>query len=214
MNLVVFMLEINGISYPVEICRKNNKNAYIRIKEGNVIFVTVPKLYSDKKIQLLLEQNKESISRMILKVQEKTEREEGFYFLGNRYYVIYTPLYEIEFVKDKLYVKDEKTLDRFLNQERKRLFLERLDFWYDQFEEKIPYPTLKIRKMKTRWGVCNRSNKTVTLNTELIRYTVDKLDYVIIHELSHFIHFNHSASFWKLVEKYEPNYKKIRKELR
>ena len=68
--------------------------------------------------------------------------------------------------------------------------------------------------MKTRWGVCNRRDNSVTLNSELIKYDLTKLDYVIVHELSHFIHFNHSKSFWNLVEKYSPNYKKIRKDLK
>ena len=73
---------------------------------------------------------------------------------------------------------------------------------------------LKIRKMKTRWGVCNKKTKTITLNSELMKYSIDKLDYVIVHELSHFIYFDHSKNFWKQVEKYCPCYKKIRKELK
>lgn len=68
--------------------------------------------------------------------------------------------------------------------------------------------------MKTRWGVCNRKDNSVTLNSELIRYEADKLDYVIIHELSHFVHFNHSKNFWNLVSKYCPNYKQARKDLK
>ena len=68
--------------------------------------------------------------------------------------------------------------------------------------------------MTTRWGVCNIRDNSVTLNTKLIEYDIEKLDYVIIHELSHFIHFNHSKSFWNQVEKYTPNYKQIRKELK
>ena len=82
------------------------------------------------------------------------------------------------------------------------------------FEENIPYPNLKIRKMKTRWGVCNRKNNNVTLNSELIKYGYDQIDYVITHELSHFVHFNHSKDFWMTVSKYCPNYKKIRKSLK
>ena len=121
---------------------------------------------------------------------------------------------DIEFSNSKVYVNDLKNLDKFIKNKAKSLFLERLDYWYSVFLEKIPYPKLRIRVMKTRWGVCNRKNNTVTLNLDLIKYSVDKLDYVIIHELSHFVHFNHSESFWKLVSKYCPDYKKIRKELR
>lgn len=205
-------LIIDDQEYPIVISRKKNKNAYIRIGEDNHIFVTVPWLYTDKQVKKLIEENKTSIERMIRKKLAKTL--EGFWYLGKRYYIILTPLYELEFVNDKIYVKDEATLNKYLNGEMKRIFQEHLDYWYHKVEEKIPYPTLKIRKMKTRWGVCNRKNNTVTLNSELLKYSLDKLDYVIIHELSHFTHFDHSQSFWRLVEKYEPNYKKIRKELR
>ena len=41
---------------------------------------------------------------------------------------------------------------------------------FDLFEEKIPYPKLKIRNMKTRWGVCNIKDNSVTLNSKLIEY--------------------------------------------
>lgn len=204
---------VDEVTYPVVIVKKNNKNAYIRIKDHSV-YVTVPCLYSEKKVNLLLKEHEESIKKMIEKSLKREEKEEGFWYLGKKYQIIETPLFEFELMNDKLYVKSEKTLMNVLDKKRKELFLKRLDYWYHQFEEKIPYPTLKIRKMKTRWGVCNKKNNTVTLNSELIKYSMDKLDYVIIHELSHFKHFDHSSSFWKLVEKYEPNYKKIRKELR
>ena len=68
--------------------------------------------------------------------------------------------------------------------------------------------------MTSRWGVCNIRNHNVTLNIELSKYDMDCLDYVIVHELSHFIHHNHSKSFWNLVEKYYPNYKISRKKLK
>ena len=96
----------------------------------------------------------------------------------------------------------------------KKIFEERLFFWYETFEENIPTPKLKIRNMKTRWGVCNIKDNSVTLNSKLMEYDITKLDYVIIHELSHFKHFNHSKEFWTLVSKYCPNYKQVRKALR
>ena len=68
--------------------------------------------------------------------------------------------------------------------------------------------------MKTRWGVCNKKDDSITLNLDLVKEDKIYLDYVIVHELSHFIHFNHSKSFWLLVNKYVPNYKEIRKEMR
>ena len=96
----------------------------------------------------------------------------------------------------------------------KQLFKERLDYNYHLFEEEIPYPILKIRTMKTRWCVFNKRDNSVTLNSNLLRETIDKLDYVIIHELSHFVYFDHSKNFWKLVSKYCPEYKTIRQEMK
>ena len=80
--------------------------------------------------------------------------------------------------------------------------------------DNLPKYKLKIRKMKTRWGVCNTSTHNITLNQELYRYDIKCLDYVIVHELSHLIEANHSKKFWNIVEKYYPNYKAIRKQLR
>ena len=56
--------------------------------------------------------------------------------------------------------------------------------------------------------------KNVTLNLELSKYDINALNYVIVHELSHFIHPNHSKEFWNLVSKYYPNYKEARKYLK
>mgnify|MGYP003300122201 FL=1 len=87
-------------------------------------------------------------------------------------------------------------------------------YWYDSFEESMPIPSLKIRRMKTRWGVCNTKKHSITLNLELYRYDLECLDYVVIHELSHLIEGNHSKKFWSIVEKYCPNYKEIKKKLK
>ena len=82
------------------------------------------------------------------------------------------------------------------------------------FDEDIPFPKLKIRNMKTRWGVCNRRDNSVTLNSKLIHYSLNEIDYVIVHELSHFVHFDHSREFWNTVCKYMPDYKKAVKVLK
>ncbi len=67
--------------------------------------------------------------------------------------------------------------------------------------------------MTSRWGVCNIKNHNVTLNLELSKYPKVYLNYVIVHELSHFIHPNHSKEFWLLVSKYCPNYKDIKEKV-
>lgn len=197
----------------VHIEKKNNKNTYIRVKDDLNIYVTTNYLVSNKQIVKLLDNNYDFLLNMLNQKKTKNEKQELFYYLGKKYDIIYLDG-KIEIYDDRIYVKDRETLDRWYKKQIKQIFNERLEYNYKLFIENIPYPNLRLRKMKTRWGVCNRKTNTVTLNTELIKYDITKLDYVIIHELSHFLHFNHSSSFWKQVEKYCPNYKKIRKELK
>ena len=68
--------------------------------------------------------------------------------------------------------------------------------------------------MTSRWGVCNIKTKVITLNLELIKRDTKYLDYVIVHELSHLIHGDHSDRFWALVEDNMSDYKKYRKEMK
>ena len=206
--------KLDGTYYDVYVIKKNNKNTYIRIKDDLGIYVTTNYFVTNKKIIELLDENQDYLRKAIYRQEQKNEKKENFYYLGKSYDVIYMNTKEIEIINNRFYVKDEKTLDKWYKKQMGVLFKERLDYYYNLFEENIPYPNLKIRKMTTRWGVCNRKNNNVTLNSELMRYSIDKIDYVIIHELSHFIHFDHSKEFWALVSKYCPNYKKIRKELR
>lgn len=201
----------NGKDYPIEIIRKNNKNTYIRIKNNKVV-VTTNYFTSTNKIEMLINSNRDFIDKALNKSIKKSE-DKNFKLFGKTYDVVYGfPITEIE--EDKIYTKDERTLNRYLSNYIYSFYEDRLNYWYNLFEEKIPTPNLKIRKMTSRWGVCNIKNKNVTLNLELSKYSGEALDYVIVHELSHFIHPNHSKEFWQLVSKYYPNYKEVRKSLK
>lgn len=205
-------ITLNDKIYKVEIIKKNNRNTYIRVKNG-VIVATTNYLCTKKQIEKLIKDNEQSIIKMIEKDEKTQNKQENFYYFGTKYDIIYG-FDTIEFTKDKIFVKNNETLNKYLKKEIMRIYQERLDYWYNIFEENIPIPNLKIRKMTTRWGVCNIKNHNITLNYNLINYDISCLDYVIVHELSHLIHPNHSKKFWLVVEKYYPNYKQIRKKLK
>jgi len=205
-------IEIDNKIYDVEIIKKNNRNTYVRVKNGKIV-VTTNYLCSKNSIVKLIMDNKNSIIKMINKDSKKQEKNEEFYYFGKKYNVIYG-FSDIDIVDDKIYVYDEKSLDKYINKKIKEIYQDRLNYWYSVFEEDIPIPNLKIRKMTSRWGVCNIRNHNVTLNYQLYKYDINCLDYVIVHELSHFIHPNHSGDFWKLVGKYYPKYKDARKMLK
>ena len=208
-------LVINNETYPIEIERKkSNKNTYIRVKKDYTILVTTNYFTSDRKISELITNNQKKILKMIETQQIKNENNTGFFYLGKKYDIVYVEYCDISFGDSKVFLNRKLDIDRWYKAQAKVLFKERLDALYDRFSRRIPYPSLRIRKMSTRWGVCNVKSKTVTLNLELIKRDVKYLDYVIIHELSHLIYANHSSSFWSLVEENMPNYKKYRKEMK
>ena len=205
-------IEINGNVYDIEIIKKNNRNTYIRVKNGKII-VTTNYFTSKNGVMKLINDNVDSITRMIDKDCKKQDKNNEFYYFGKKYDIIYG-FKTIDISDDKIYVLDKKSLDKYINKNIIEIFSNRLNYWYNLFEEKIPVPNLKIRKMTSRWGVCNIKNHNVTLNYMLSRYDICCLDYVIVHELSHFIHHNHSKEFWNLVCKYYPKYNECRKMLK
>lgn len=209
-----FEYKLNGEKYKVVVIKKNNKNTYIKIKDDMTIYITTNYLTSKWQIKSLLNAEKEYLEKAMINVKRKYEKEQEFYYLGKKYDIIILSLKIVEIEDDKIYVQSFELLEKWLKKEIKKIFSERLSYNYDLFDEKIPFPKLKIRKMKTRWGVCNKRDNSITLNSKLIRYSLDEIDYVIIHELSHFVHFDHSKQFWNTVEKYMPNYKKSIKVLK
>ncbi len=206
------LVEIDNKEYEVEIIKKNNRNTYVRVKNGKIV-VSTNYLTSKSSILKLINDNTDNIIKMIDNDNKKSDREEKFYYFGKEYDVIYG-FQEIEFSDDKIYASDENKLKKYIDKEIARIYSERMEYYYNKFEERIPVPNLKIRKMTSRWGVCNIKNHNITLNYQLSKYDICCLDYVIVHELSHFIHPNHSRDFWNLVGKYYPDYKKCRKMLK
>ena len=202
--------EIDGIFYNVILQKKKIKNLYLRYK-NQIIYINGPVAMREKDITKLLENNIDALRRMIRRDIKKQES----LFLGQPVDIVAISNLEYpECVNGKLFVKDREKVDDAYKILAFPIFKERLDYIYKLFSESIPYPTLKIRKMTSRWGVCNRKNTTVTLNLELIKWDTLYIDYVIIHELSHFVHFDHSRFFWQTVSKYCPSYKTIRRNLR
>ena len=209
-------LIIDDILYNVEITKKNNKNLYIRVSDNMTIDVTCPYLYTNKMIEKIISSNNSDIIKMIEKQKKRNnvKKEDNTSFLGSRIDIIYRDVNKPLFNENALIVKDDIMLEKWYKKKAKEIFKIYLDEAYYVFDEKIPYPKLKVRSMKTRWGVCNRKDNSVTLNLDLIKKDQEYLIYVIVHELSHFVHFDHSKEFWDTVEKYCPDYKRVRKELK
>ena len=208
-------LTYNNKDYDVVINKKfSQKNTYIRVKKDLKVTVTTNYFVTNHAIDKLIKENYERICKMIDFQEKKIKNNNGFFYLGKQYVVIYSDIKGIKFDQDKVYIGNDFDIDNWYKKEAKKLFLERLNYNYEKFTRKIPYPKLRIRRMTTRWGVCNIKTHVITLNLELMKRDIGYLDYVIIHEMSHLIHGDHSTRFWRLVGDNMPDYKKYREEMK
>lgn len=106
-----------------------------------------------------------------------------------------------------------QTVELWQRREAQRVFPLRLAFCHELMQVAgLPFPELKIRKMRARWGSCTR-RAVVTLNLELVRMPLDCIDYVIVHELCHLLEFNHSSRFYELQSRFLPDWKARKQRL-
>lgn len=77
----------------------------------------------------------------------------------------------------------------------------------------IAYGRITLRNQRTRWGSCS-SDGNLNFNCRLLFVPGELLDYVVVHELAHRRHMDHSPAFWREVERYMPDYQRRRKALR
>ena len=101
---------------------------------------------------------------------------------------------------------NSRRLQKWLNEQARRHLLP----WLAQTAEELdlPYSSACIRAQKTRWGSCS-AKRVINLNRNLLFLPAELVRYLFVHELSHTRHMNHSAAFWRQVEKAEPDYRRL-----
>ncbi len=87
------------------------------------------------------------------------------------------------------------------------------EVWQSIGDEALPYPKLRIRAMRSRWGSCCPQKASICLNSALGEVDEALLQYVLLHELAHFRHPNHSPAFWAYVAQCDSDYKAKRDAL-
>ncbi len=203
--------DYNDKDYDVVVLKKRTtKNLYIKVKDDLKIYITCNTFTSDREIKRIVDNNRKSIERMLDRAIMLDEKKQDFYFLGKKYDIVYTNIDEVSLGENKIFLSKNIDLDKWFKKQALKIFSEHLENCYENFTRSIPHPSLRIRKMKTRWGVCNTKTYVITLNLELITKDINCLDYVIYHELSHLVEANHSKRFWTVVEENFKDYKKYR----
>ncbi len=98
----------------------------------------------------------------------------------------------------------KKLIIGWLKREAEKFITQRTLYWTEKMG--VKFRQIKFRQQRSRWGSCSSAG-TITYNWRLIHFLPQVIDYVVIHELAHIRHHDHSERFWRLVEAYMPTYK-------
>lgn len=193
---------------------KNKKNISVKINGNKEICVYAPIGISYDYIEELLKSKENWIIKNIKKV-DTNNLNDGTYIIyrGRNFLKIVEESIIEEIVKkddliiirskstDILYVND--LISRWYLKNANNVILNRVNTLSSKYNM-LPSKVL-IRNQKSRWGSCN-SRREIRLNWRLVLMPDDVMDYIIIHELCHLKHLNHSNSFWSLVHKLDPDF--------
>ena len=134
---------------------------------------------------------------------------------GDIYSIDSPEVHSLHVELQRVKIADEKKIlkcyDKFYMDYSKEYLTSRVEYYSGIVN--LSYSALKFKKLKSRWGSCS-SDKAITLNTNLMKVKKEYIDYVVVHELAHLVHMNHSKEFHNHVDRYIKNSKSIRKEFR
>lgn len=191
---------LDGTTYEATITYKRMRSLTMRMgKEKNAIRISVPYGTTLGEIDDFV---KSHLSRLLKKVEKRStlgQEEDGFiHFLGQKAEV------------GDLTLEERKALfkERALG-----IFQSRVDYYAPLMGIPEGKYKVKVRDMKSRYGVNSRKTNSITFQLDLIQYALPTIDSVVVHELAHHYVFNHSDAFYKIVLKYCPDYWDKRRKL-
>ena len=225
------MIEIKGIRFKVEIEHKWIKNMYLRIKE-DTIYVSAPFLTPDHLVYRFIESKRDWIYNTYVRLNERKQHSllyQGgnvFYLFGEPYELIYqeSTRRSVQIKEKRIflsYKEDPQDAVKFLYKHLDRILLEKAAECLKKHQGSILLsygytltPELRARQMTSKWGVCYTRKNRINISSYLIHYPLECLEYIMVHEMTHFIIPNHSKRFYQIVGNNLPAYKEIRKQLK
>ena len=182
-----YKISEEGRSVCIQVIRSARKSIGLEIKAGGEVFARIPARFSAWELKRFLEEHKGWIFDKLRLSRERKENRKA----------VEAPRME------------EMTAAEIARM--KERFLERVRHYSGLMG--ITFGRITVRNQKTRWGSCSEKGN---LNFNYLLYFLPKelLDYVVVHELAHRRHMNHSGEFWAEVEKYFPEYTECRKKLK
>lgn len=200
------------------ICKPKLKNSYISVNHELKIILKTPRVSKYFIDKLLLDKEnwiRKQLIKLSQNIPQKINIEDEVLLFGEIYSV---DAEEATYLRQKLQrirknsqENISKCYDDFYKYSSREYLTPRIEYFAKKMH--LEFGSLKFRKMRSRWGSCSNT-RTITLNCELMKVNKELIDYVIVHELAHLVHMNHSKDFHSLVEIYMPSSKALRRELR
>lgn len=203
------------------------RHVRIRVSPDSGLRVTIPKSFPVSQVDAILEKRRNWILARMREIGKIPRLCDGFLlcfldeFLTVRIEIDKKAMQKEHVVKfhNELYffmsefsfLKAKKMLRAWLATEARKYFSAKLSVWSERMG--ISFRSFSVRGQKTRWGSASR-RRTISLNYKLLLMPSFISDYLMVHELCHLVHMNHSVKFWKLVSQYFPRYVEARKWLR
>lgn len=221
------LIQVCGIDVLITRKKIRNLNLRVSVPDGDVK-VSAPFLCSDERIYKFISQKLDWIKnsqnhirnlklRGEIKLPPKFLSGEEHYFFGKRFALLVfknslSNSVEINQDKIELYVKGQsnfsqrqKILDDFYRKNLRAIIPDLIA----KYEEKIGVKVAEfgIKKMKTRWGTCNIVDRRIWLNLELAKSSLDFLESIVVHEMTHLIEKNHNKNFYNLMDGFMPSWR-------
>ncbi|XMB72680.1 DUF45 domain-containing protein [Mycoplasmatota bacterium WC30] len=218
-------IRLGNKDFYYQVFYKNNKNMYLRIKEGRLI-VTCNRIFSEEQIRSFIYENSVKILNKFRIYESKVAlySETSMLIYGNEYamvykisckknnYSFYNNTVHLEFRKeffDKNYV--EKVYSELIINKAIEILNELRPLLEISFD--LNNIQFKTQLMKSRFGSCIPQKKIIKLNTMLGRFDELYIRVILIHEIIHLKVPNHSKEFYDYMHAFIPEYKQIKKEL-
>jgi hypothetical protein len=184
--------------------RPRNRHTYIVIDKAGEVVVRTP-LKDVQKIRQLLAEKESWINAKRVQIRSRTSAKdilgETIWFQG-----VLVPLETFPFF-NAFGAIQENHYDTFYTAEALRYLPSRM-VYYSQCMNLFP-TDIVYKRLKRRWGSCNTLG-VITLNVRMMQLSVEEIDYVIVHELAHLVHMNHSPAFHALVREFLPHERQLR----
>ena len=203
--------------------RGKRKNTYLCISNGELV-VKIPQRLPLASAEQIIMDKQDWIAKKLSRAPIFDATSE--YVSGGKIYIFGIP-YTLEVVnnakKNSVEMKDDKLIEYISRGEVKTITEKYLESIFNLSLESIFEKMTSItsltpnsfttRKLSKSWGRCS-SKGNISIAKKLVHYPIKAVEYVVLHELCHLKHMNHSKAFWKMVSQYMPDYKQAQAYLR